>query len=233
MSTAADLVKASRAGVPAIEVDGVVRGMPMITLAPGVRLRGGVLEFGAQGVRLTWDNVLEDVTVHCPEHEAAILDDTSVTDFGTLTLRGVRTTGQVLLLAREAVRSGHVAAADVVVEAADVRGRVQRPHGFGADALQGGFTWWNPMAMVGRRHEAVSCVLVADRVRHVPRRLTVMEAAHHSDPPPGLGRRRARCSPPRRTPVSYRRHVAPAPVGGPVCGRRTAAGRRPPLRCAP
>ncbi|MEZ7003612.1 hypothetical protein [Streptomyces sp. AD55] len=81
--------------------------------------------------------------MHCPEHEAAILNDTSVTDFGTLTLRGVRTTGQVLLLARDAVRSGHVAAADVVVEAADVRGRVQRPHGFGVDALQGGFTLWN------------------------------------------------------------------------------------------
>ncbi len=94
----------------------------MVTLAPGVRLRGGVLEFGAKGVRLTRDNVLEDVTVHCPEHEAAILNDTSVTDFGTLTLRGVRTTGQVLLLARDTVRSGHVTAADVVVEAADVPG---------------------------------------------------------------------------------------------------------------
>ncbi len=143
VSTAADLVRAAESRALAIEVDGVVRGMPMVTLAPGVRLRGGVLEFGAKGVRLTRDNVLEDVTVHCPEHEAAILNDTSVTDFGTLTLRGVRTTGQVLLLARDAVRSGHVAAADVVVEAADVRGRVQRPHGFGVDALQGGFTLWN------------------------------------------------------------------------------------------
>ncbi|MFI6950916.1 hypothetical protein [Streptomyces sp. NPDC050422] len=143
VSTAADLVRATQAGVPAIEVNGVVRGMPMVTLAPGVRLRGGVLEFGAKGVRLTRDNILENVTVHCPEHEAAILNDTSVADFGTLALRGVRTTGQVLLLARDAVRSGHVAVADVVVEAADVRGRVQRPHGFGVDALQGGFTLWN------------------------------------------------------------------------------------------
>ncbi|GAA2567076.1 hypothetical protein GCM10010424_06240 [Streptomyces lienomycini] len=39
----------------------------MVTLAPGVRLRGGVLEFGAKGVRLTRDNILESVTVRCPE----------------------------------------------------------------------------------------------------------------------------------------------------------------------
>lgn len=143
MSTAADLLEAVRAGVPAIEVDGVVRGMPMVTLAPGVRLRGGVLEFGAKSMRLTRDNVLEDVAVHCPEHEAAILNDTSVADFGTLALRGVRVTGQVLLLARDAVRSGHVAVNGLVVEAADVRGRVERPHDFGVDALQGAFTLWN------------------------------------------------------------------------------------------
>jgi hypothetical protein len=35
VSTAAELVAATREQVPAFEVDGVVRGMPMITLAPG------------------------------------------------------------------------------------------------------------------------------------------------------------------------------------------------------
>ena len=35
-----EVVQATPAGVPAIEVDGVLRGMPMITLAPGVRLHG-------------------------------------------------------------------------------------------------------------------------------------------------------------------------------------------------
>ncbi|MEU1487523.1 hypothetical protein [Streptomyces sp. NPDC005752] len=71
-----------------------------------------------------------------------LLNDTSVADFGTLALRGVRVTGQVLL-ARDAVRSDHVAVNRLVVEAADVRGRVERPHGFGADALQGAFTLWD------------------------------------------------------------------------------------------
>lgn len=36
--------------------------------------------------------------MRCPEHETAVLDDTSVSSLGTLALRGVRTTGQVLLL---------------------------------------------------------------------------------------------------------------------------------------
>jgi hypothetical protein len=55
----------------------------------------------------------------------------------------VRTSGQVLLLARDAVRSGHVQVEGLTVEAADLRGRVERPHGFGVEAMQGGFTLWN------------------------------------------------------------------------------------------
>jgi hypothetical protein len=143
VSTAAELADAVAQRVPAIEVGGVVRGMPMVTLAPGVRLRGGTLEFGARGVRLTTDNLLEEVTIRCPGHEAAVLNDTSVPGLGVLTLRGVRTSGQVLLLARDAVRSGHVQVDGLTVETADVRGRFHRPHGFGVDALQGAFTLWN------------------------------------------------------------------------------------------
>jgi hypothetical protein len=136
-STAAELADAVRRQVPAIEVEGTLGGMPMVTLAPGVRLRGGTLEFGAKGVRLTADNALEDVTIRCPGHEAAVLNDTSVAGLGTLTLRGVRTSRQVLLRAGDAVRSGHVQVDGLAVEAADVRGRFDRPHGFGVDALQG------------------------------------------------------------------------------------------------
>ncbi|MER7794302.1 hypothetical protein [Streptomyces sp. NPDC097640] len=143
VSTAAELVEAVQRQVPTIEVEGVLRGMPMITLPPGTRLRGGTLEFGAKGVRLTRDNALEDIVIHSPEHEVAVLNDTSVDALGTLELRRVRTRGQVLLLGRESVRSGHVRVAGLTVEAADLRGRVERPHGFGVDALQGGFTLWN------------------------------------------------------------------------------------------
>lgn len=60
----------------------------MITLAPGVRLCGETLKFGAKGLRLTRDNEVEDVTVLTADAEVAILNDTSLADFGTLDAAG-------------------------------------------------------------------------------------------------------------------------------------------------
>lgn len=143
VKTPAELLEAIKTGAMEIEVEGTLRGMPMITLNPGVSLRGGVLQFGAKGVRLTRDNTLEGVTVQTADHEVAILNDTSVSDLGTLTLRDVRANGQVLLLAAEAVRGGRVVVDGLTVDRADLRGRVERPHGFGVEAMQGAFTLWN------------------------------------------------------------------------------------------
>ncbi len=146
VSTAEELTAALAAGAKAIEVQGEIRGMPMITLDPGVRLRGGALVFGAKGVCLTSDNVLESIAIRCPDHEVAILNDTQRAGLGTLRLEDVRTSGQVLLLACDAVRAGHVQVRGLTVESADLRGRVDRPHGFGVDAMQGAFTLWNQQA---------------------------------------------------------------------------------------
>ncbi len=143
VTTASDLLNALQAGVDEIEVQGTLSGMPMITLGPGVTLRGGTLRFGAKGVRLTRDNVLENVTILTVEDEVAVLNDTSVSDLGTLVLRNVRATGQVLLLAAEKVEAGHVQVEGLQIDGADVRGRVDRPRGFGVEALQGAFTLWN------------------------------------------------------------------------------------------
>jgi hypothetical protein len=145
VSSAAELLDAL-AVADEIEVDGSLAGMPMITLRPGVALRGGTLRFGAKGVRLSSDNLLEDVTVIVPDWEVAIGNDTTVGDFGRLTLRNVRTRGQVLLLADDRVRRGHVEVDGLAVASADLRGRPDRPHGFGVDALQGAFTLWNRQA---------------------------------------------------------------------------------------
>jgi hypothetical protein len=142
VSTTADLL-AALAAADDIEVDGSLSGMPMITLRPGVTLRGGTLRFGAKGIRLTADNRLENVTVLVPDHEVAIGNDPSVPDLGHLTLRDVRTRGQVLLLADGAIRGGHVDVDGLAVAAADLRGRPDRPHGFGVDAMPGAFTLWN------------------------------------------------------------------------------------------
>jgi hypothetical protein len=142
VSTAEEFREALRVA-DQIEIDGSIAGMPMIDLRPGVVLRGGMLTFGAKGVRLSRDNRLEDITVVVPEHEVAISNDTLFPDLGRLVLRNVRVTGQVLLLAEDAVRSGHVEVDGLVIEAADVRGRAHRPHGFGVDAMQGALTLWN------------------------------------------------------------------------------------------
>ncbi|MFJ3958853.1 hypothetical protein [Arthrobacter sp. NPDC090010] len=143
VSTPQELLDALSGGAVNIEVQGELHGMPMITLPPGTALRGGTLRFGAKGVRLTTDNTLEDVTILTSRDEVALLNDTSVERLGTLVLRNVTTRGQILLLADQAVRSGHVNAENVVVTTADVRGGALRPHGFGVEALQGAFTLWN------------------------------------------------------------------------------------------
>lgn len=146
VSTAQGLADAISGGALEIEVEGTIADSPMVTLPPGTTVRGGTLQFGAKGIRLTRDNTLDGVTVLTELDEVAILNDTSVTDLGTLTLKDVTTRGQVLLLADQAVRAGHVQIEGLTVLAADVRGRALRPHGFGVEALQGGLTVWNLQA---------------------------------------------------------------------------------------
>jgi hypothetical protein len=143
VTSSAELLDALAQGRREIEVRGILSGMPMITLPPGVRLRGGTLRFGAKGVRLTRDNELTGVTVRTAESEVAIFNDTSVDDLGTLSLRDVRTVGQVLFVAEHAVRSGHVRVQGLQVLSADVRGRAERPYLVGVEALQGAVTVWN------------------------------------------------------------------------------------------
>jgi len=136
VTSAAELLDAL-ATADDIEIDGTLSGMPAITLRPGTRLRGGTLRFGARGIRLTSDNQLEDVTVIAPGTEVAI--GTTAADLGQLALRNVITRGQVLLTSSR----GHVEVDGLTVASADLRGREERPHGFGVDAMQGAFTLWN------------------------------------------------------------------------------------------
>jgi hypothetical protein len=146
VSTAAELTQALASGETSIEVQGEISGMPMITIGPGVSLNGGSLRFSAKGVRLTSDNTLTAITITTAEHELAILNDTTVSDLGTITLRDVTATGQVQLLIRDSIRAGHIEVDGLNVVTADLRGRMERPHGFGVDAMQGAFTVWNQQA---------------------------------------------------------------------------------------
>jgi hypothetical protein len=143
VTTANQLIDALRSGAGDIEIDGTVGGLSALTLPPGATLRGGTLEFASGGLCLTRDNRLDHVTVLTADDQVAIGNDTSVDDLGTLSLRDVRTTGQVLLVASDAVRAGHVRVERLHVDRADVRERLPRPPAVGVDVLQGAFTLWN------------------------------------------------------------------------------------------
>ena len=155
VSTPTELLDALEDGPADIRVIATLKGMPSIRLPPGTNLAGGTLIFSAKGVVLSSDNRLEDVRIDCPAHEVAIGNTTSVADLGTLALIHVRTHGQVLLVAEHSVRRGSVLVDGLEVAEADLRGREQRPHGYGVDVLQGALTIWN-------RHDDPDVVLRVD-----------------------------------------------------------------------
>lgn len=143
VGTAAQLADAIGAGAQEIVVEGRISGSPSITLPEGATLRGGELVFLAKGVRLSKDNTLQDITITTTPYEVAVYNDTSVPDAGILSFRNVTTVGQVYLVADDDLMSVRVEAEGLHVKDADVRGRVEQPHGFGVDVLQGGLTLWN------------------------------------------------------------------------------------------
>ncbi len=143
VTNAQELAEAINSGELNIEIEGTIKGSPSITLPEGATLTGGTLEFTAKGVRLTANNTLRDVVIKTTDYEVAIYNDTSLTDAGTFTLNNVTTVGQIYIVAEGNLKTARVEADQVTVAAADVRGRVEQPHGFGVDVLQGGFTLWN------------------------------------------------------------------------------------------
>lgn len=147
ISTAQQLTDALSAGTSVLEISGRITGMPSLKLPEGVTLRGvtddAELAFGAKGLQLTANNTVSHLKISTSVQELAIFNSDDVEDFGTLRLEDVRTVGQVFLTAAGANRAGRFEADGVHVIAADLRGRTLRPHAYGVDALQGGFTAWN------------------------------------------------------------------------------------------
>ena len=132
-----------------VVVRGELSDVPSIHLAPGQILCGEdeqcAINFtvGADGVRLSTDNEISTLRLLATPEQRAIFNDTTVATLGRIRLAGVTTTGQVQILARDAVRAGYVEVDGLDIVAADARARVERPHGFGVYVLQGAFTLWN------------------------------------------------------------------------------------------
>lgn len=150
VSTANELHVATRdSSVQSIIIHGHIAGSPSFRLAPGQSLRGegeqAAITFAndADGLQLSIDNSIRDISLHTAPEKRAIYNDTSVATLGHIEIHRVVTTGRVQILAREHVRGGHVEVRGLDIVAADARGESDRPHGYGVYVLQGAFTLWN------------------------------------------------------------------------------------------
>jgi hypothetical protein len=123
---------------------------PPIALLPGQELRsdsGGprTLTFRehSDGLRLSSNNRIEGVNIVTSPDKRAIWNDYSVGSLGEVSLRSVRATGRVQILAKENIRSGHVEVEGLEIPSADARSGEERPQAYGVRVLQGAFTLWN------------------------------------------------------------------------------------------
>jgi len=153
VTTPDELVAATKhAGTHHVIVRGSLANVPSVRLAPGQTLRGEndqaeiLFAKGIDGLQLTSDNQILGIHLQTSPDQRAIFNDTSVEGLGHLLLSGVTVYGQVQILARDKVRSGHVEVNGLDIIAADARGRTERPQGYGVYVIQGAFTLWNMQA---------------------------------------------------------------------------------------
>jgi hypothetical protein len=149
VSTAQDLIAAVRdRSVDRIVVSGDLAGLSSLELWPNPALTAAAratLQFkdDSDGIRLSSNNKLENLTLIAAPEKRAIFNDTTVTDLGCLELRNLTLTGAVQILAADRVRSGHVEAHNIDIVSADTRGYEARPKAYGVEVITGAFTIWN------------------------------------------------------------------------------------------
>jgi hypothetical protein len=153
ITTNAELLEAvNDACISRIEVAADMAGLPSVRLSPGQSLTpagsNAALRFadGQDGIQLSTDNQVEGLELATAPDRRALFNDTQVATLGRLVLKHLRTTGVVKLLARDAVRSGHVEVDNIDITAADARAFEQRPRGYGVEVIPGAFTLWNQQA---------------------------------------------------------------------------------------
>ena len=119
VSTAQDLIAAVRdRSVDRIVVSGDLAGLSSLELLPNQALTAAAratLQFkdDSDGIRLSSNNKLENLTLIAAPEKRANFNDATVTDLGCLELRNLTLTGAVKILAADRVRSGHVEAHNI------------------------------------------------------------------------------------------------------------------------
>jgi hypothetical protein len=156
VASAAELV----ASAPDPHVDTVVVttdliNVPTVSLSAGKTLRGEMAGItvsfapGQDGVQLSTDNTIDNLTLQTSLDKCAVFNDTGVSSLGRLVLRNLRTAGVIQLLARDSVVSGHIEAENVDVVSADARAFAERPKGYGVEVIPGAFVLWNQQSDPG------------------------------------------------------------------------------------
>jgi hypothetical protein len=113
VSTAQDLIAAIRdRSVDRIVVSADLAGLSSLELLPDPALTaaaGATLQFkdDSDGIRLSSNNKLENLTLVAAPEKRVIFNDTTVIDLGCLELRNLTLIGAVQILAADRVRSGH------------------------------------------------------------------------------------------------------------------------------
>ena len=150
VSTTAELLAACKAvDTRHLVVRGEIANMPSIRLAPGIILSGdgdgASISFaaGSDGLQLSSDNEVRNLRLETSLDKRAIFNDYTVDGLGCIRLQGITSLGQVQIVARGRVFSGHVVVDGLDVIAADARGQPEQPRGFGVRVIQGAFTLWN------------------------------------------------------------------------------------------
>jgi hypothetical protein len=144
-----------------VVISAPIANVPSLRLAPGQALTGidteAALRFapGSDGLELSADNRVQGLRLFADPDRRAIFNNTGVDTLGRLELHDLTVRGVVQLLARDRVRSGHVEAHDIDIQAADARGFEERPKGYGVEVIPGAFTLWN-------QHEDRAVTITAD-----------------------------------------------------------------------
>jgi hypothetical protein len=128
-------------------------GVPSISLMPGQIVRSDserrltlTFDDNVDGLRLSSDNAVIALNLIVSPEKRAIWNDYTVNDLGRICLQYIQTVGRVQILAKDAIRRGHVEVDSMDIVSADARGEQERPRGYGVDVIQGALTLWNLQA---------------------------------------------------------------------------------------
>ena len=144
------LMQALAANTPqVIEIQSSILVPYPVTLPAGYTLRGSgkpgsLLSFNnGDGIALTADNTVENLTISVSPSSRAIYLLTGLINMGTITLKNLEVTGQVSLITRDGTAALKLIADGIDIAACDARRYSEQPQKYGVTVYQGAFTLYN------------------------------------------------------------------------------------------